>query len=92
VQEHPHGDGWCGIIAGFVVRGSAIPSLDGRLLYTDYCKGSLVALAVDAAAAGVPRVVDTGLRVSNPNAVVPGPDEQPWVLTLAGDVLAVEVG
>jgi hypothetical protein len=89
VQEHAHRDGWCGIVAGYVVRTAAHPTLDGRLLYTDYCKGDLMALAVDDGADG-PRLVDLGLTVENPTAIVPGPGDDPWVLTLGGDVLAVE--
>jgi hypothetical protein len=89
VQEHPHRDGWCGIVAGYVLRGSTVPLLDDRLLYTDYCKGDLLALAADDDAAGVPRLVDAGVEIENPVAVVPGPDGAPWVLTLGGDVLEV---
>jgi hypothetical protein len=88
VQEHPHRDGWCGIVAGYVLRGSTVPILDDRLLYTDYCKGDLLALAAEEDA-DVPRLVATSLEVDNPVAVVPGPDGAPWVLTLGGDVLEV---
>jgi len=88
VQEHPHADGWCGIVAGYVPRASAVPVLDGRLLYSDYCKGDLVALAV-AADGGTPRLLDTGLEVDNPIAVVPGPFDRPWILTLGGTVFEV---
>ena len=86
VQEHAHADGWCGIVAGYVLRSSAVPTLDGWLLYSDYCKGDLVALAVDGSTSG-PRQLDTGLEVENPIAVVPGPTGNPWILTLGGEVL-----
>jgi hypothetical protein len=86
VQEHAHEDGWCGIVAGYVLRSSAVPTLDGWLLYSDYCKGDLVALAVDGSTSG-PRHLDTGLAVENPIAVVPGPTGNPWILTLGGEVL-----
>lgn len=88
VQEHPHADGWCGVIAGYVPRASAVPVLDGRLLYTDYCKGDLVALAVTAER-GTPRLLDTGLETDNPIAIVPGPYGRPWILTLGGEVFEV---
>jgi glucose/arabinose dehydrogenase len=86
VQEHPHRDGWCGIVAGYVVREGGAPTLDGRLLYSDYCKGDLLALAVDPSD-GEPRLLDTGLTLDNPVAIVPGPAGNPWILTLGGEVL-----
>jgi glucose/arabinose dehydrogenase len=89
VQEHPHEDGWCSIIAGYVPRDAAVPQLEGRLLYTDYCKGRVLALAVDLVDPGVDRLVDTGLRVENPIAIVPGPSGRPWVLSLGGTVVEI---
>lgn len=83
-QEHPHADGWCGIVAGYVPRSSTVPSLDGRLLYTDYCKGEVLALAVDDADAGTARLLDTTLVVLNPTAIVPGPAGAPWILAFGG--------
>jgi glucose/arabinose dehydrogenase len=91
VVEHPHRDGWCGIVAGHVPRASAVPALDGHLLYSDYCSGDLMALPVDARdpSGGL---IDTGLELDRPTAIVAGPDGHPWVLTLGGAVLAVEEG
>jgi streptogramin lyase len=73
-------------VAGYVLRDSAVPALDDRLLYTDYCGGSILALAADPVT-GEPRLVDTRLEATSPVAIVPGPDDAPWVLTLDGDVL-----
>jgi glucose/arabinose dehydrogenase len=36
-----HGDGWCSITGGYVVRDKAVPGLYGRYVYGDYCKGQL---------------------------------------------------
>jgi glucose/arabinose dehydrogenase len=40
VAEYPHDDG-CSITGGFVYRGKALPMLDGRYFYADYCTGLL---------------------------------------------------
>jgi glucose/arabinose dehydrogenase len=38
VLEYSHSEG-CTVIGGFVYRGAAIPALQGRYFYADYCKG-----------------------------------------------------
>lgn len=40
VHVYDHGEG-CSITGGFVYRGSAIPALEGRYLFGDYCSGTL---------------------------------------------------
>jgi glucose/arabinose dehydrogenase len=57
----PHG---CAIIGGFVYRGSQMPELFGRYLYTDLCNGELRSLQL-----GLP--LATGDRVEGP--VMSGP-------------------
>jgi glucose/arabinose dehydrogenase len=88
VHAYPHADGWCAIVAGYVPQRSAIPSLDGWLLHTDYCRGRLVALRVSDDT-GTVEIRDLGLRVESPIAIVPGPSGRPWILTLDGDVLEI---
>jgi hypothetical protein len=39
-----HGDGWCSITGGYVVRDRTLRSLYGRYVYGDYCKGQLRAV------------------------------------------------
>ena len=41
VLEHSHRAGWCSIIGGYVVRDPAVPSLKGRYVYGDNCKGDV---------------------------------------------------
>jgi len=88
-QVHPHGDGWCAIVAGYVPRSSAVPTLDGRLLYSDYCKGQLLALAVDDSTLTSERLLNTRLDLTHPSAIVPGPGGRPWVLSLDGRVTEI---
>jgi len=80
-----HRGGWCAVVAGYVVRDPRLAALDGWFLYSDYCKGRIMALRPATATSG-PRVLDTGLRVERPVAVVEGPDGLPWVLGLEGDI------
>jgi glucose/arabinose dehydrogenase len=46
VLVHPHSAGWCSIIGGYVVRDPALPDLDGRYVYGDYCLGKIYAASV----------------------------------------------
>ena len=39
VITHRHSDGWCSITGGYVVRDPRLPSLDGRYVYGDFCRG-----------------------------------------------------
>jgi glucose/arabinose dehydrogenase len=44
IFETSHTDGYCSVIGGYVYRGSAIPNLRGAYLFSDNCKGDLLAL------------------------------------------------
>ncbi len=84
IHEVSHREGWCAVVGGFVYRGRALPDLDGVYLFTDYCKGLVVGL--ERAPDGQVRLVTTGVLVERPVAIVAGPDGEPWVLSLDGDV------
>jgi glucose/arabinose dehydrogenase len=47
VIDHPHSDGSCSVIGGYVYRGASYPSLYGKYIYTDYCHGRIHALTPD---------------------------------------------
>jgi glucose/arabinose dehydrogenase len=42
--EYGHTNGRCSITGGFVYRGDAIPSFDGKYFYGDYCTGEIWSL------------------------------------------------
>jgi glucose/arabinose dehydrogenase len=46
VLETSHGDGNCSITGGVVVRDPALPGLNGRYVYGDYCKGRLFSFKI----------------------------------------------
>jgi glucose/arabinose dehydrogenase len=50
VAEYSHDDG-CSITGGYVYRGSAIPCLQGRYLYSDYCSGRVWSFVYESGAA-----------------------------------------
>jgi glucose/arabinose dehydrogenase len=39
--EHSHGDGYCSITGGYVVRDRSLPSLYGRYVYGDLCRSAI---------------------------------------------------
>jgi glucose/arabinose dehydrogenase len=85
VFEVSHRRGWCAIVVGPVQRGDAVPSLDGRLLVSDYCTGYVWSFDP----AHPTDVIALGLHAPTTIAIVPGPEGRPWVLTLDGDVLEI---
>ena len=58
-----HDRGWCSITGGYVVRDAKLPSLEGRYLYGDFCKGEIWSARLskgsasgDGRVAGLPKV------------------------------------
>jgi glucose/arabinose dehydrogenase len=89
VHTYAHRAGWCALVLGYVVREPSLPDLDGWLLHTDYCRGRVNAFRPGDGPGEPPRLVDTGLRVERPVAIVEGPDGLPWILSLEGEVFAI---
>jgi len=85
VFEYEHGPNkanGCSITGGFVYRGSALPELAGRYLYSDYCKGFLKSFMV--AGGGVTEAKDWAVaNIGNVPAF--GQDAQGELYMLAGD-------
>ena len=54
VTEFSHGDG-CSVTGGYVYRGEAIPELNGRYFYSDYCGGWLRSFVYENGAATDPQ-------------------------------------
>lgn len=85
---YSHQGGRCAVVAGPVVRGASLPSLEGWLLFADYCAGRLMAMRADTTV-HARSVIDLGLPVERPVAIVTGPSGRPWVLSLDGAVYEV---
>jgi hypothetical protein len=47
--ERSHGAGYCAIIGGYVVRDPGLPTLNGRYVYGDQCRGSLQSVVLPEA-------------------------------------------
>jgi hypothetical protein len=68
----------CAIIGGFVYHGTAIPGLEGRYLFGDWCEGWIRALTVDAS--GQVRIFPVA-EVESPTSISEGPGGEPWITT-----------
>lgn len=78
---------FCAIIGGFVYRGSAVPSLRGAYLFSDYCDGTLRALAVNG-----DEVSDRslGVQVATPSGIAEDAEGELYVISLQGEVFRIE--
>ncbi len=47
VVEYPHSNGDCAVIGGYVYRGTAIPDLQGKFVFADFCTGRVSAVDYD---------------------------------------------
>jgi glucose/arabinose dehydrogenase len=84
VYEQSHDDGACAVTGGFVYRGTAIPALGGKYVFTDYCAGELKTLA--PAGNGKYRAQDLGLRADNVSSFGEAPDGELYVLSQSAGV------
>lgn len=63
VITRTHGQGWCSITGGVVVRDPQLPALRGRYVFGDFCKGRILSAKLSAGRARSVR--NTPLKVSS---------------------------
>ncbi|HEY0633981.1 MAG TPA: PQQ-dependent sugar dehydrogenase [Gammaproteobacteria bacterium] len=64
VAEYNHDEG-CSVTGGYVYRGSALATLQGRYLYADYCSGKVWSLDAAHPARGATLLLESGLNISS---------------------------
>ena len=93
IFEYDHSDGRCSISGGVRARGEGAGPLAGWYVYSDYCTGEVMALAVSGEGTGI--TVDPEAAVlANPgesvSAVASGPDGAVYVLTFGDAVYRLD--
>ncbi|CAN5428518.1 PQQ-dependent sugar dehydrogenase [soil metagenome] len=84
VLTYDHSQGECSISGGAPYRGEAIPELVGGYVYSDFCSGRVFAL--DLAGERNPVLG----QLPNVSAVLPGPDNEPYVISINGSVFRID--
>jgi hypothetical protein len=89
VHEEDQSTGVCSVIGGFVYRGSAMPELEGRYLFGDYCAGYVKSFlyAGGAATELTTWIEDTGHSITSFGVDTDG---EIYVATLAGDLYRID--
>lgn len=77
-------DGGCSITGGYVVHDPALPALDGRYVYSDFCSGKIRSFKLSGTKAGDDK--PTGLEAQSPTSFGVDNAGQIYVTTLSGDV------
>lgn len=86
--EYTRAEGGCAVIGGYVYRGSAIPDLVGMYLFSDFCRGRIMALETDGIS--VTRLVDLGVQVEGIASFAELPNGELLVLSQATGVHTLE--
>jgi Glucose / Sorbosone dehydrogenase len=87
----PHSDGYSGVIGGFVVRDSGLPSLLGRYVFGDLSKGTVMS-AVVGAGGGSDLRAESGLPVSGVSSFGEDSCGRVYVASLDGPVSRIQDG
>jgi len=85
----PHTDGYSGVIGGFVVRDSGVPSLNGRYVFADLAKDRVLSAALGAQT--TPKREET-LPVSSPSSFGEDACGHVYVASLEGPVHQIREG
>jgi glucose/arabinose dehydrogenase len=84
VYEQSHDDGACSVTGGFVYRGTAIPALIGKYVFTDYCDGLLRTLTPSGN--GKYLAQDLDIDTSSVSSFGEGPDRELYVLSQSSGI------
>ena len=94
VEDYPPRSGNCSVIGGVVYRGDEVPSLSGKYLYSDHCKGELLVMDAeewDEGGLAVKPVAPEGEEYDDPGIVSFGVDrdDEVYVLRFDGAILKI---
>jgi glucose/arabinose dehydrogenase len=84
VITRSHGDGWCSITGGVVVRDPSLPALRGRYVFGDFCKGRILSAKLSAGRARSVR--KTPLKVDNLSSFGEDARGRVYAVSLGGSV------
>jgi hypothetical protein len=84
VITRSHGDGWCSITGGVVVRDPSLPALRGRYVFGDFCKGRILSAKLSAGRARSVR--KTPLKVDNLSSFGEDARGRVYAVSLSGSV------
>jgi glucose/arabinose dehydrogenase len=84
VITRSHGDGWCSITGGVVVRDPQLPALRGRYVFGDFCKGRILSAKLSAGRARSVR--NTPLKVDSLSSFGEDARGRVYAVSLGGSV------
>jgi glucose/arabinose dehydrogenase len=84
VITRSHGDGWCSITGGVVVRDPKLPALRGRYVFGDFCKGRILSAKLSAGHASAVR--NTPLKVDSLSSFGEDALGRVYAVSLSGSV------
>jgi glucose/arabinose dehydrogenase len=84
VITRSHGDGWCSITGGVVVRDPQLPALRGRYVFGDFCKGRILSAKLSAGRARSVRA--TPLKVDSLSSFGEDARGRVYAVSLGGSV------
>jgi glucose/arabinose dehydrogenase len=87
VITHSHGEGYCSITGGYVVRDPRLTGWVGRYLYSDFCRGTIESALLSPGKATGER--STGLRVSSISSFGEDARGRVYAVSLGGPVYRI---